>query len=379
MRSDIKFIIPVLLLIMSFQFVSNERWQFFNGSFNPEQIARVEKRPVNFLDTIPNDTIYVCFSKKNIPLAFYREIQSGVCLEGVCLPVYLNIYWTVSGNYLGYKLGEGEILTKNEHEPFTAHDYKELHILLSDPQSLLANFSIEEMTQGKADTAQVDGISGATLSNLRGYIVTGAAYTTHTLWHITYGANRDSVLNLSSDYVSLPLLLDMFKSKDMQDKVWALGHVNDLGQEMSQAIPQVRELIKSDNFYIKEKALAALTSLSLPDSLIQRALFETFLESDFGAKRLIVNGLSEYSSLSETVVEKFIRQLPNEKDAIISLVFNLFKETKTVNATAVHQISCLLDHEHNFLSRSAFSYLSSLEVADGWLKEKLDKYQKETR
>lgn len=379
MRSDIKFIIPVLLLMMSFQFVSNERWQFFNGSFNPEQIARVEKRPVNFLDTIPNDTIYVCFSEKNLPLAFYREIQSGVCLEGVCLPVYLNIYWTVSGNYLGYKLGNGEILTKNEHEPFTAHDYKELHTLLSDPQSLLANFSIEEMTQGKADTAQVDGISGATLSNLRGYIVTGAAYTTHTLWHITYGANRDSVLNLSSDYVSLPLLLDMFKSKDMQDKVWALGHMNDLGQEKPQVIPQVRELIKSDNFYIKEKALAALTSLSLPDSLIQRALFETFLESDFGAKRLIVNSLSEYSALSETVVEKFIRQLPNEKDAIISLVFNLFKETKTVNAAAVHQISCLLDHEHSFLSRSAFSYLSSLDIAEGWLKKRLDKYQKEAR
>lgn len=375
MALNIKFSIAVLFGI-TFQFELNDSWEFFNAPFNPDQIVRIEKRFVSFQDTIPDDTIYIGFSDSNLPIAFYREINSGVCLDGVCLPVNLRIYWTVSGNYLGYKLPQGEILTKNQHDPFGEPDYKKLHVLLGDPQSLLANFTLQELTGGTVETTHVDAVSGATLSHLRGYIIQGAAYTTHTLWHITYGPSRDSILRVSSDYVSLPLMQNMLHSKNIQDKVWALGHVNNLGSKIIEMIPQVQESIKTDNFYIKEKALVSLMGSCLPDSVIQRIFYETFSESDFGTKRLIIKYLSGYEYLSPNVTGKLLGLLPGEKDATIGLIFNLLAAIQNEDDATVRQISLLLDHEHKLLSRSAFRFLSSLESREAWLDKKLKEYQR---
>lgn len=369
-----KFVIAALVGI-TFQLDFNDSWEFFNAPFNPDQIVSIDKRFVSFQDTILNDTIYIGFSDSNLPVAFYREINSGVCRDGVCLPVNLRVYWTVSGNYLGYKLAKGEILTKNKHDPFEEPDYKKLHLLLGDPQSLLANFTLEEMTAGNMESTQIDAVSSATLSHLRGYIVQGAAYTTHTLWHVTYGPSRDSILRVSSDYVSLPLIQNMMHSK-IEDKVWALGQLNHLGAELIEVIPQVQQSIKTDNFYIKEKALASLRGSSLPDSVVQRIFYETFLQSDFGAKRLIIKYLSEYDYLSGNVTGKFVGLLPGENDATIGLIFNLLTSIQNEDNATVRQISLLLDHERKLLSRSAFRYLSSLGLREGWLDKKLKEYER---
>lgn len=378
MKSTIRYwyktVVPALLALMSFQLVQHQPWQFFNGSFRPDQVARVEKWAIAFQDTIPNDTIYACLSDKNVPVAFYREVHTGVCLEGVCLPVHLYIYWTVSGNYLGFKLGNGEILTKNNHDPFTEADYRRLHVLLSDPQSLLGGYSIEEIAMGRKDTSDVDGISGATLADLRGYIVAGAAYTTHTLWQIAYRANRDSVINIASRYVSLPLISQLLESDNMQDKVWALEHMDLLKESLSAVLPRVQDLIKKDNFYVKEKALAALMSSSQPELSVQKALFDVFVNSDFGVKRLVTRYLSQYHSLSYEMVDGFCKQLSSEPDAVISLVFNLFKTVAVSDQESVRRISRLLDEKRRTLSQSAYGYLSSLERKEPWLTERLNQY-----
>ncbi len=367
-------VISLLVVAASLQFRQHEQWQFFNGAFHPDQIVRIEGRFVNFQDTIPNDTLYVCFSKQEIPLAFYREIQSGVCLEGVCLPVSLSIYWTVSGNYLGYQLGEGEILTKNEHDPFTAHDYAKLHTLLSDPQSMLANYTLAEMAPEETKTAQVDGISGATIADIRGYIIQGAAYTTHTLWHIVYGPSRDSILSISSAYASAPLLDTMLSGSNRQDKIWALNQFKNNAKEFSALIPKIQETIKSEDFYIKEQAMNSLTNSAMSEDHIQSNLFEVFPTCDFGTKRMIINRLIECCSLQAEVVEHVVRQIPYENNAIANLLFTLLKVSYSPEPFLIQKVSLLLEHEKKFISEAAYHYLSSLTDKEPWLKEKLKEY-----
>ena len=162
----------------------------------------------------------------------------------------------------------------------------------------------------------------------------------------------------------------------IEDKVWALGQLNHLGAELIEVIPQVQQSIKTDNFYIKEKALASLRGSSLPDSVVQRIFYETFLQSDFGAKRLIIKYLSEYDYLSGNVTGKFVGLLPGENDATIGLIFNLLTSIQNEDNATVRQISLLLDHERKLLSRSAFRYLSSLGLREGWLDKKLKEYER---
>lgn len=375
MKVDAILLISTLILALGFQFLQNEKRQYFNGAFHPGKIVHVEERLVNFQDTIPNDTVYICFSERNSPLAIYREIRTGVCLEGVCLPVYLNIYWTVSGNYLGYQLGEGEVLTKNEHETFTEHDYEKLHSLLNDPQSLLANYTLAEIASGNTNTEQVDGVSGATKSDLRGYIIKGAAYTTHTLWHVVYGPSRDSVMNVSSAYASSLLLSNMISSSDRQDKIWAVRQFKEKAHEFPELIPKIQETIQSGDFYLKEQAIQSLINAELSDREIQIRLFEAFPMCDFGTKRMIINQLAECCRLNSEVVEKIVQQIPIENNAIANLLFTLLKESYQPEPFLVQKISLLLGHEKKYISDAAYNYLSTSGSREPGLEEKLKEYQ----
>lgn len=370
-------IVPVLALVLAMGGGEGPSRRYFKAPFDPASVVRLEKHLFQFNDTIPNDTVYICFDRNSLPIAYYRQIMSGVCLDGECRPVYLNLYWSIPGGYLGYELKNNEILTKNDHNPFLDKDYAKLHELLSDPISLLADYTLAEITPkpAPAESVSVDARSGATLADLTPYIVKGAAYTTHTLWHIVHDETRDSLQKLSDRFITFSLLSKLLTSPNTYDRLWAIRQIPKLGNEAEKLLPTAKDILLSDNYFLKEHALKALASSTIETLALQETLYEAYLAADFGTKRMIVNALEKQPTIEIAVARRFVRNLPMADDTQISLIFDLLKNRADPDQSLLREISDYLEGSNGFLASASYAYLFSIKNKEPWLVASLKRYR----
>src|SRR5688572_15591535 len=103
-------------------------WFFSLNTRAAEHDARIVETGI-MLDTL-NNSVQLVLDENNKPLHYRSFIFTPVCSVGECLPIKINLFWTLAGGYLKYTLPEGEILTKVDHIPFTPEDYLKLDIVL---------------------------------------------------------------------------------------------------------------------------------------------------------------------------------------------------------------------------------------------------------
>jgi hypothetical protein len=151
---------------------------------------QIEKTEIE-LDTFGN-TVHLVYNAYEQPLYYESNVFTPVCHTGKCLPVRITIQWDLGGDFNRFELKGDEILTKVEHIPFTETDYQMLHNILGNDQSELRNYHYEDLVFKGQDTvtAEVDGVSGATITGLKGHYVPDALFTSHTLWHLVNGNIR---------------------------------------------------------------------------------------------------------------------------------------------------------------------------------------------
>ena len=85
------------------------------------------------------------FDADSLPLYYYSDIQTPVCIDNICKPLYIELYWDLLGNYLGYGEYKNHLLSKYDHETFDTADYLKLHKLLSNPHSKIEQRKISDL------------------------------------------------------------------------------------------------------------------------------------------------------------------------------------------------------------------------------------------
>ncbi|HYH56983.1 MAG TPA: hypothetical protein VD772_10250, partial [Anseongella sp.] len=177
-------------------------------------------------DSIPNDTLFQLRSAEGFPLAYYRKINTDVCFDGKCRMLKVQLYWNITGRYLGIELPPGEFLSKSDHERFNLSEYARMNRLLADSLSPLADYTFEELVPpadelgtAPANTGvggfAVDAVTSPTSPAMADHVVAGAAYTTYRLWHFVYGPTQDEVERLTEEALSQELLQKILESPDM--------------------------------------------------------------------------------------------------------------------------------------------------------------------
>lgn len=176
---------------------------FTISNLEDDQILTKSQKTGIFLDSMSNEVLLIF--ENDLPAYFMSEIFTPVCNTGECLPVYVNMYWSLNGEFLKFDQPDGEILTKLDHQPFSKSDYKLLDEILRGQDPRIASLShgadnsqVKNDNPDKQDSQampapsinaikmdkhdMVDGISGATLPEIKSQFVPGALYTTYTLW-----------------------------------------------------------------------------------------------------------------------------------------------------------------------------------------------------
>jgi hypothetical protein len=221
------------------------------------------------------------------PLQYFSEIFTPVCDDSVCRPVFIHLYWDLVGNYLKYEVPSGEVYTKIDHRDFDENDYQQLHDILSNTQSLLKDFRLDELvdTTTSRVSDSLDAITGATAKNLRNEVIDGALYTCYTLWHIANGRVTDSIRKVTDSLTTPDLLCDFLKSGNHHYQYYALDQVISDNEGIPPQFEQgVLQLLREKNVFLARNVLRRLPEQVFWEQDRQLWLWDTFLSANYSLK-----------------------------------------------------------------------------------------------
>ncbi len=375
MKRNILLILILVLSISSFHIKTENVTRLFTPTIAKE-IHSVIPHIIDFKDTSQNDTLFEHLSENKIPTMYSRKIRTGVCIDGECRLVRINLFWNTSGRYLGFELPEKEFLSKTEHVKFTSKEYDQLHFLLANPHSELANYSLKDLVPGKDSTnTNVDAVSSATIAAVLDYIVPGAVYTTYTLWHVVYGQTKSEIEKLTYEKLTSEIVLELLNSKILEDQVWALNHISEK-MEISGALQnKIMEIISGKDIYLAERSLNALKPNALT-SEIQIELSNIFDNSGFWHKLFIIQKLMDAPKLDNYVIKKLSSELKNLNGTLIKTSLELFNTHNIIDEFVAENVAELLKSENRYIANQAFEYLENRNNHDKKISKSIERYRK---
>ncbi len=236
-------------------------------------------------------------AEKN-PLLYYADIQTPVCIDNVCKPLFIEIYWNLLGNYVGYGVFQDHLLTKYDHDLFESVDYQLLHHLLLDKHSILGrrelkslfNPNVRPEKQIEYKGQKVDGISGATRREIKESVVAGGLFSCYTMWHLVNGEVSKKMANQLNDMLS-PELTNYFLHSDYRDyQFYALKKMP--GGAMFPVFSRILEIYTQANGLTKTYILKKLPLSVWQDQSYVVKLYHLFSDSDINSKTVLIDKLS---------------------------------------------------------------------------------------
>ncbi|SEM91347.1 hypothetical protein SAMN05216436_10939 [bacterium A37T11] len=303
------------------------------------------------------DTLFQVLDKDSLSIAYYRNIAQEVCYDKKCRLLRLNLYWNITGRYLGIELPTGEYLSKTDHVPFTQTEYKRLNEILSDPSSPLAGISYDALaTPDSAVFDNLDGITGATTKSMVRYIIPGAAYTTYTLWHLVYSQTQKQIQQITERTISSDQLIRIMSSPSPTDQQWALAHVH-LVPLSTFLREKVLKLINDDNYHLAILALNSFSNRQLKSDTVKQNLVNLFIKSGYSIRLLIIEKLFSLDKFSQPTLLSLARELPQLNGEPLLGVFRIFRRQKVKDDQIIAIIRSLINHSNPFIARQAEDYL----------------------
>lgn len=350
---------------------------FLNSPFHPDKTAKMTKVLINFSDSIPDDTLTIYFSTTNHPEAFSRNIHTAVCIDSLCRFVDITLYWEITGKYLGFSLPRGMELTKKEHTPFTESEYTRLNEILGDATSQLGYYTPDEIHPVKQTGVNTDGITGATLPDLTAWIVPEAAYTSYTLWHLTYGATRDSIAAYSKkNLLSNQLLTNLLNSNDSYNQITALQWIGETNLNCNQFIEPALIILHKGNYQSTGQALKFLKSCSIDKERLQKEVIQLLESEEFRIKNLAIEHIRESEKLTQPVARELLTHLKSDNYYLVNVILTLLENRYQPDYEDQLKLSILLESKNGNISNRIYYFLLNLPGQSPGLAKQLNQYRR---
>ena len=267
-------------------------------------------------------------------------------------------------------------LTKKKHIAFSETDYGLLHRILADSLSLLAHYKLADILPKNTANLSVDAVSGATIPDLNHYIVPEAAYTSHTLWHLVYGASRDSLNKVMRNIISAPLLDSLLKINNAYDRLWAINNAEIIGLPTETYVPYALQMLQDGDYNTVKGALVFLDN-NLPfNETYQAALLNLLLRNSFDTKRLAIERIQKIDTFNVLNAQKIIKCLPDESPFVVKALLSVLEKKYDPSADDIRNISNLLGSSNKQVALYTYIYLLVLQKDHPWLKKRLLQFQK---
>lgn len=302
-------------------------------------------------DTLITHQMHLLSDVSGEPLLYYADILTPVCIDGLCKPVYVELYWNLLGQYIGYGDYPDKVLTKYDHDKFEERDYLKLHNLLLDKSSVLGRRHLSQLYDKntvRTDTikfkgVEVDAISGATRKEIKQAIVEGGLYSCYTLWHLAHGSAKELILdNLAAIYS--PTVSDYFLKSNHQEYQYHAIQEMDV-DEFDSKLEHIVPFIKTGTPLMRSYVLKKMPKEMFNNPLVSEQLYKNMSSFDFNAKTLLLNNLS-YSNESAAVYASAF--LPSFSKNQLSLFLKAIQELDAVELVKENLLVYSKGGNHNY-------------------------------
>ncbi|QQD12003.1 hypothetical protein [Sphingobacterium sp. UDSM-2020] len=148
-----------------------------------------------------NDTLEIQVNliqdQKTSAYFYHTFLATDICNDKVCLPIQVELFWNLMGEYDHFSVPQGQVFTKFDHQYFDQTDYDLLQEILLDTLSPIRDYAVEEFLDKKEQkySVELDAITRPTLKVFSNVTVPGALYTVYALWHIVNGNIKQLIRN----------------------------------------------------------------------------------------------------------------------------------------------------------------------------------------
>jgi hypothetical protein len=295
----------------------------------PEQFAQVVHEKMVFTlagtDSLLKHQVWLLSNAQQEPLLYCADVITPVCIDGLCKPMYITLYWNLVGNYVGYGVFPDNLLTKFDHEAFTPADYAKLHTLLLDQHSILERKTMEDLFDQSIAAVEkitfkgkeVDAVSGATRTEIKESVVEGALYSCFTAWHLAHGSIKEQIEQHLLSYYDPALAESFLKSPAEDYQLFALKQLN--STTLVNQLPAVQEIFKhsspGNRLYILKKMPRELWK----DEKVSQSFFQSFASVDINTRTLLLNNLKyTHPSVVNSLVENLEQMSKNQLSTFLA-------------------------------------------------------------
>lgn len=276
-------------------------------------------------DTAVEHQLFQLSDEEKNPLFYYADIQTPVCIDNICKPVFIEIYWNLLGNYIGYGVFEDHLLTKYDHDLFEPEDYEKLHNLLLDKHSILERRKLSNLFDSNLEPGKqieykgqkVDGISGATRSEIKESVVAGGLFSCYTLWHLANGEVSQKLATLLDRDYTPAMSLYLLHTDYSDYHAVAIKRMN--RDQLLQEFDRIIEIFPQATAVTKTYLLKKLPASVWAKKERARALYQLFDDCGVNSKTILIDHLEGADSVAyEILVGKIADMTKNHLKTYLS-------------------------------------------------------------
>ncbi|MDO7173128.1 hypothetical protein [Mariniflexile sp. AS56] len=297
-------------------------------------------------------------NKDSLPIQYYMDVKSVICLEQVCKVIPVRIFWNNIGEYQNYKLKEGATLEKYEADLFESEDYVKLQSILSNKNSPFKEVKLDEVLTvvDETDFEDVDAVSGATALELNeNDTVAGAALTCYTLWHWANGNMVALIKKNTTETVSNEQLLDFLNEKNKDYYLLALNELTKrkvYGEDFTNAV--LNRVFKDANLLRASFKYIETAPKSIYFSVVKNIFERGGQEQKIAAIKSLHASPFE---ISKAYLDLFCVQIPNLKSFQEVMVFLELMQSRNANSTKVIDCTIPLLDANFLIARRTYWFL----------------------
>jgi len=290
-----------------------------------------EQQPI--LTFTVNDTlsfpVFVVENPADKALYYATQLQTNVCNDQICLPIEVNLFWDLLGNYHHFSKEDAFHFTKFDHKYFDEKDYERLQSILIDSLSPLRDYDVEDLLdkQEKKYSLEIDAVTKPTSALFSNVTVPGALYTVYTLWHIVNGPIKQA--------------LSAYASKQYVDRKWAsyfadsdipayqeyfLKHLDPKDEVLHQGA--IIELLFAKDDFIPHYAIDVLENNVFKNPALYNPILKRFDSMKPHVISEIINSISAANTETKAILKAFQnspKASPKQKE-LIEKILNYEKQ-----------------------------------------------------
>ena len=308
---------------------------------------------------------------------YTSHVATPVCEDQLCYDAELDFYWDLLGNFSYFSLDSSKPLTKHDHVPFSDSDYEKLRniLLTKSPSFIHLRRSELIIKPNNGDFPELDGITGATVKEVKEDMVAGAIYTCYTLWHIANGGMNFQIQEFTKQVLDADLIRQFLISEQVEAHYFLIENIDLKYFELF--LNEIMELADEFDPYYIGRMIERIPDHLFENVIVQEFFLRHFHRLEYSSQKELISKLEADITLSKSTLEFLIDNIQAQNSARNDQIIRIVcKNADSDKSDILKKMFDILQNRQITVSPGSYELLMSLGQNYKSLKDEVRRFKR---